>query len=94
MNDFSSIALYGQTLSVARKKAADKSDSGCGLGKVRINPRTALADRQIPVQGIQLQQGGLPFKAQYHSNRVCPKSPKGEADSPICFVTALANDSG
>ncbi|MCF1428538.1 MAG: hypothetical protein LPH19_11455, partial [Shewanella sp.] len=36
------------------------------LGKVRTSPRTALAYGQIRVQGIQLQQGGLPFKAQYH----------------------------
>ncbi|MCF1429165.1 MAG: hypothetical protein LPH19_14850 [Shewanella sp.] len=64
------------------------------LGKVRIKPRTALAYGQIRVQGIQLQQGGLPFKAQYHSHRVCPKAPKGEAESPICLVAALAKDSG
>ncbi|MCF1429870.1 MAG: hypothetical protein LPH20_03030, partial [Shewanella sp.] len=62
--------------------------------KVRTSPRTALAYGQIRVQGIQVQQGGLPFKAQYHSNRVCPKTPKDKADSPICLVVALAKDSG
>ena len=63
-----------------------------GVGKRRTSPRTALAYRQIRVQGIQMQEGKLPFKTEYHSSRVCPKAPKGEADSPICFVTALAKD--
>ncbi|MCF1429030.1 MAG: hypothetical protein LPH19_14135, partial [Shewanella sp.] len=64
------------------------------LRKVPTIPRTALAYGQIRVQGIQVQQDCLPFKAAYHSNPVCPKAPKGEADSPICLVAALAKGSG
>ena len=63
-----------------------------GLGKMRTSPRTALAYRQIRVQGIQMQEGWLPFKTEYPRSRVCPKAPKGGAGNPICFVTALAKD--
>ena len=56
------------------------------LGKGRTSPLGSLAYGQIQVQGIQIQEGGLPFNAEYQRNRVCPKA-------PICFVAVLAKDS-